>query len=124
MLLAGARPTRFDVREAANRPIVPVPAVDATVCVRSSSTPAVGDICCISVEGDSVTMARVSANGGPAAWMRVDGLNAVGISTRSDGIELPVVPTRSPARRRSYGRITPPATGTNTTLYGSMVVRV
>src|SRR4051812_22279289 len=124
MPLAGTRPTRFDVRDAANRPMVPVPGEVEVICARSSIAPAVGDVCSISVEGDSLTTARVSANGGPAAWMRVDGLNAVGISTGSDGTELPVVPARSPDRLRSYGRINPPATGTKTTLYGSIVVRV
>src|SRR3954463_6607489 len=118
MLFAGGRPTRFAVGDAANRPRVPV--------LREGDalpTPA-GDVCTLSVEGDSVTTPCVSTKGGPAAWIRLDGLNEVGISTGSDGTELPVVPARSPDRLSSYGRINPPAAGTNTTLYGSMVVRV
>src|SRR4051812_31160723 len=96
------------------------PGPPPAVCPKGGP-PAVGDVCGICIEGDSVTTPCVSTKGGPAAWMVVDGLNAVGISTGSDGTELPVVPARSPDRLRSYGRINPPATGTKTTLYGSMV---
>src|SRR4030095_4790874 len=50
--------------------------------------------------------------GGPAAC-NGRGVGDTGdISTGSDGTVLPVVPTRSPFRRRSYGCIIPPAIGT------------
>src|SRR5436189_1955924 len=98
MLLAGTRPTFFDVREAADRPTVAVPGEVEPVRERSSTARAVDDVCSISLDGDSVMTPCVSTKGGPAAWIRLDALNAGGISTGSDGTELPVVPARSPDR--------------------------
>ncbi len=39
----------------------------------------------------------------------------------NDGVREPTVPANSPSRRRSYGFITVPPTGTKTMLYGSSV---
>ena len=43
---------------------------------------------------------------------RVGNVSSDGRTTVNDGAVLPTVPARSPVRRRSYGRIRPPASGT------------
>src|SRR5688572_3037575 len=50
--------------------------------------------------------------GGAGAWSMLEEFSSAGKETTNDGALLPTVPARSPDRRRSYGRIRPPARGT------------